>query len=154
MSLDPRDLYQSVVLEHAKSSRHRGVLEGADAVHGRGDNPMCGDVVDVYARVRDGVVHEVSFEGDGCAISSASASVMSEALRGKTLEEAEALFERFQRLVTGREEPGSEGGAMEMLSGVSRFPMRVKCATLAWHAFRDAVSGIGDEREDSAGRSA
>jgi len=144
MSLDPRDLYQSVVLEHAKSTRNRGIIEGPGAVHGRGDNPMCGDVVDVYARVRDGVVCEVAFEGDGCAISSASASVMSDALRGKTLEEAEALFERFQRLVTGREEPMAEGGAMEMLSGVSRFPMRVKCATLAWHAFREAVSGAGD----------
>ncbi len=136
-----RELYQAVILDHHKKPRNFRVLAGANH-HAEGYNPLCGDKVTVYVILEDGVVKDISFQGSGCAISTASASLMTEALKGKTLEEAEALFRSFHELVTG--EPGAvdagDGlGKLAALSGVREFPVRVKCATLAWHTLRAAL---------------
>jgi nitrogen fixation NifU-like protein len=137
------DLYQEVILDHYRSPRNHRVLE--DASHrAEGYNPLCGDRLTVYLKVESGVIVDVTFEGSGCAISQASASVMTSSLKGKTRAEAEDLFERFRSLVTGE---GDQADAMELgelaaLSGVSRFPTRVKCATLAWHS---ALAALGQE---------
>lgn len=136
-----RELYQAVILDHHKKPRNFRVLAGANH-HAEGYNPLCGDKVTVYVILEDGVVKDISFQGSGCAISTASASLMTEALKGKTLEEAEALFRSFHELVTG--EPGAvdagDGlGKLAAFSGVREFPVRVKCATLAWHTLRAAL---------------
>ena len=136
-----RELYQEVILDHNKSPRNFRKMENADrAVDGY--NPLCGDRYTVYLKMEDGVIKDISFEGAGCAISKASASVMTSSLKGKTKQEAEALFEEFQQLVKG--EHGSADndgnlGKLEAFSGVSEFPTRVKCAILAWHALHSAL---------------
>jgi nitrogen fixation NifU-like protein len=139
---DLRDLYQEVILDHSKRPRNFG--KPAHANHtAQGHNPLCGDRLTVYLDLgEDGRVKEVTFEGSGCAISMASASIMTEMLKDKTLDEAKALFDKFHGVVTGEEESGAMNGAdsldldrLEALSGVREFPMRVKCATLAWHTF-------------------
>jgi nitrogen fixation NifU-like protein len=129
------DLYQEVILDHYRNPRNHRVLEGANR-SAEGYNPLCGDRLTVYLKVDHGTIEEASFEGNGCAISQASASVMTSILRGKTREELAALFEQFQRVVTGKGEPGDLEalGELAALSGVSEFPTRVKCATLAWHS--------------------
>jgi nitrogen fixation NifU-like protein len=140
---DLRDLYQEVILDHYKRPRNfRRIEEGAR--HVEGNNPLCGDRLTVYAQVEDGVVKDLSFEGSGCAISTASASLMTEALKGKTPEEAEELFRKFHELVTGDHEqsPETEGlGKLAVFAGVREFPARVKCASLAWHTVRAALQG-------------
>ncbi len=143
---DLRDLYQSVILDHYKKPRNYGALADATG-HAEGVNPLCGDHVTVQVRVQGGVVEAVGFEGTGCAISKASASLMTEIVGGKSVDDFESLFTRFHDLVTGEEEPGNGLGKLEVLSGVREFPMRVKCATLAWHALRAAIGG--DEGEIS-----
>ena len=138
-----RDLYQELILDHNKLPRNFRKLEGANR-SAEGYNPLCGDKVTVYLKFQDGVVKEVSFEGSGCAISKASASVMTESLKGKTAEEVEALFEKFHKLVTGKSEetPGSPDlGKLVVFSGVCDYPARVKCATLAWHTMCAALHG-------------
>ena len=140
---DLRDLYQEVILDHYKKPRNFRKIEGP-ARHVDGHNPLCGDRVTVYAQVEDGVVKDVSFEGSGCAISTASASLMTDALKGKTPAEAEVLFQKFHDLVTGdpQSEPEVEGlGKLEVFAGVREFPARVKCASLAWHTVRAALQG-------------
>jgi nitrogen fixation NifU-like protein len=142
---DLRELYQSVILDHHKKPRNRRAIEDADR-HSEGNNPLCGDHVIVYLKTDGDVVRDVSFVGSGCAISTASASMMTEALRGKTRAEAEALFRRFHDLLTGAGE-ATEGpalGKLEAFSGVREFPIRVKCATLPWHTFRAALHGEGE----------
>lgn len=140
-----RDLYQSVILDHYKKPRNYGSLDGATG-SAEGVNPLCGDHVTVQVRVQGGVVEAVGFEGTGCAISKASASLMTEIVGGQSVGEFEALFARFHDLVTGDTEAPSEGlGKLDVLSGVREFPSRVKCATLAWHALRAAIGGDGDE---------
>ena len=143
---DLSELYQEVILDHYRSPRNSRVLKGASR-SAEGYNPLCGDRLTVYVRLADGVIEDVSFEGSGCAISQASASVMTEALKGKTREEMEDLFRRFQKLVTG-EEQGSAGldelGELAAMGGVSEFPSRVKCATLGWHTL---VAALGKEDE-------
>jgi nitrogen fixation protein NifU and related proteins len=151
-----RDLYQEIILDHGKHPRNHRHPE--DATHeARGDNPMCGDRVTVYLKVSpDRVIEDAAFQGRGCAISQASASMMTELVQGRTAAEAEALFERFHDLCTGEEhghEPGHQDGRaavapedleqLQVMSGVRQFPMRVKCATLAWHAMRSALGGKG-----------
>lgn len=142
---DLRELYQETILDHSK--RPRNFRELPEASHrADGHNPLCGDRVTVYVRVEDGVVRDVSFRGAGCSISTASASMMTEALKGRTLAEAEALFERFHALVTSSpvEAPGSPGpelGKLAVFSGVCEFPVRVKCASLAWHTLHAALRG-------------
>ncbi len=138
---DLRDLYQELILDHNKRPRNFKKLEDANR-SADGYNPLCGDKVKVYLKVEDGRVNDVSFEGSGCAISKASASVMTESLKGKTVAEVEALFKRFRDLVTGKESTESgDLGKLVVFSGVCEFPMRVKCATLAWHALFAALQG-------------
>ena len=139
-----RELYQQVILDHNKSPRNFGQL--ADANHDQeGYNPLCGDHLHVYLHLDDeGVIQGISFEGSGCAISRASASLMTEAVKGLPLPEAMALFERFHALVTSspHADPDLEGmGKLAVLAGVREFPMRVKCATLAWHTMKAAAEG-------------
>jgi len=155
---DFRELYQEVILDHARHPRNQREL--ADARHADGFNPLCGDRVTVYARVEGDVVKEVAFRGTGCAISQASASVMTEVLAGHTVAEVEQLFERFHDVVTGaEEEPDAETlGKLAVFAGVKDYPARVKCASLAWHALRNALHAEGTvastEGEDRAGSSA
>jgi len=139
------DLYQEVVLDHGKRPRNFGPLEGATH-RAEGLNPLCGDRFTVSAKLEDGKVREVRFEGSGCAISKASGSVMTGVVKGKTPDEIEALFGRFHRLVTEGAVPGDEEGLgkLAVFGGVHEFPTRVKCASLAWHALRAALSGKGE----------
>jgi len=138
---DLRDLYQEVILDHTKRPRNFRKLAAANR-SAKGHNPLCGDRVTVYLNVEGDVVKDISFEGSGCAISTASASMMTESLRGKTQAQAEALFERFHNLVTGKPDQSPEMpelGKLEAFSGVKEYPVRVKCATLAWHTLRAAL---------------
>jgi nitrogen fixation NifU-like protein len=138
---DLRELYQAVILDHHKKPRNFRVLPGANR-SADGFNPLCGDKVTVYLQIENGKVRDVSFQGSGCAISTASASVMTELLKGKTVEEAEALFQRFHQLVTGDISRPVEAlglGKLAAFAGVREFPVRVKCATLAWHTLRAAL---------------
>ena len=136
---DLRDLYQEVIFDHYKRPRNCRALP--DANHkAEGYNPLCGDKITIYLRIEGGIVKEASFEGSGCAISTASASLMTEALKGKTEAEAEALFGRFHDMVTAPGPgPVADLGKLEVLSGVREFPARVKCATLAWHTLHAAL---------------
>ncbi len=143
---DISDLYQELILDHNKRPRNCRRIEGA-ARMAEGYNPLCGDRVTVYVEVVGDVVKDVSFEGSGCAISTASASLMSESLKGKTIPEAVRLFEKFHGLVTGNANEGGEGptlGKLEAFSGVGRYPARVKCATLVWHTFHAALAERND----------
>ncbi len=133
------DLYQETILDHYGHPRNFGDLPGADRA-ARGDNPLCGDRLTLQLRMKGDVIEDIRFQGSGCAISVASASMMTESVKGKTLAEAAALFDKFHPMVTGRGRP--EGlGKLEVFSGVSEFPVRVKCATLAWHTLRAALDG-------------
>jgi nitrogen fixation NifU-like protein len=136
-----RDLYQELILDHSKKPRNFHKMEGPCRI-AHGYNPLCGDRVTVYLKVKEGVLQEVCFEGKGCAICTASCSLMTEALRGKTEDEAEPLFQRFHRLLTeGADgEQGDAGlGKLKVFAGVREFPLRVKCATLPWHTFHAAL---------------
>ena len=136
---DLRDLYQEVILDHNKHPRNFHPVEPSSH-SADGYNPLCGDKVSIQLRVRDGVIEDVGFQGEGCAISTASASIMTETILGKSLEEAEALFERFHDLVTLDEAPSDpELGKLAVLAGVRDYPTRVKCATLAWHTLHAAM---------------
>ena len=139
---DLRELYQEVILDHHKKPRNFRKLEGVR--HVEGYNPLCGDKVTVYVKLEGDVVRDVSFQGSGCAISTASASMMTESLKGKTRAEAEALFRSFHDLLTGKPSASAAGpglGKLAVFSGVREFPVRVKCATLAWHTFHAALEG-------------
>jgi nitrogen fixation NifU-like protein len=140
MSDELRDLYQEVILDHNRRPRNFGALPDANR-SAEGNNPLCGDMVTVYLRVEDDRVQDISFQGSGCAISTASASLMTDALRGKTVAEAHALFHGFHNLVTrGRDEDLEALGKLAVFEGVREFPIRVKCATLAWHTFEAALA--------------
>jgi len=134
-----RELYQEVILEHSKHPRNFRALDAANH-KAEGFNPLCGDHFTVYVDVQDGAIHDIAFQGAGCAISKASASMMTQSLKGKSQGEAEELFTKFHDLVTGNGS-GDEMGKLAAFSGVSEFPLRVKCATLAWHALRAALRG-------------
>ena len=134
-----RELYQEVILEHSKHPRNFRALAAANH-KAEGFNPLCGDHFTVYVDLQDGAIHDIAFQGTGCAISKASASMMTQSLKGKSAGEAEELFTRFHDLVTGNGN-GEEVGKLAAFSGVSEFPLRVKCATLAWHALRAALKG-------------
>ena len=138
------DLYQEILLDHYRRPRNFGPLPASDH-EADGYNPLCGDRVHVRVRLDGDRLAEVRFEGSGCAISTASASMMTEAVRGHTRAEAEALFDRFRALVMGEASAGSAEnlGELAALSGVREFPMRVKCATLAWHTLRAALESPG-----------
>lgn len=140
---DLRDLYQEVILEHSKQPRNYRALGDADH-KAEGYNPLCGDHFTVYLKMDGEKIQDVSFQGSGCAISKASASMMTQSVKGKTLEEAEKIFQQFHQLVTGRAAGNGsqeELGKLAVFSGVSEFPVRVKCATLAWHTLHAALEG-------------
>jgi len=143
---DLRELYQEVIFDHNRRPRNfREMPEANRKVEGY--NPLCGDRLTVYLRVEEDLIRDVSFHGTGCAISKASASLMTEAVKGTSPAEAEALFQRFHRVLTGEADAAAERanlGKLAALSGVAEFPMRVKCATLAWHALHSALSGADD----------
>lgn len=137
-----RELYQEVILDHSRHPRHHGVL--ADASHkAEGYNPLCGDRVTVYLKLdADNRVADIKFEGKGCAISQASASMMTDMLKGRSQAEAEKLMTGFLHLVKGEDAsdlPEDDRERLEVMGGISEFPMRVKCATLAWHTYKNAV---------------
>jgi len=136
-----QDLYQELILDHNKRPRNRRKLDHPDRL-AEGFNPLCGDRVTVYIKLDGDVIQDLAFEGKGCAISTASASLMTEALKGKTVADAMTLFDRFHNLVTcGPEHNGGgpELGKLEVFSGVSQYPARVKCASLVWHAVHAAL---------------
>ncbi|PHS69190.1 MAG: SUF system NifU family Fe-S cluster assembly protein [Methylophaga sp.] len=137
-SADLRDLYQQVIMDHNKKPRN--FREMSDANHlAHGNNPLCGDALVVFVKLDDDVIDDVSFQGSGCAISVASASLMTEALKGKTLAEAEALYEQVHKQMTGEDVDSATLGKLAVLSGVKEFPARVKCATLSWHTMHAAM---------------
>jgi len=142
---DLQDLYQELILDHGRRPRNFGKLEDANKT-AEGYNPLCGDKIRVYVKVGGDVVEDIKFEGAGCAISTASASIMTDALKGKTRAESEQLFKAFHDLVTGHQQESEtqDLGKLAVFSGVSEFPMRVKCATLSWHTLRAALSGEGE----------
>ena len=138
---DLRELYQQVILDHNKNPKNYGKLECANC-SSEGYNPLCGDHINLYLQVENGRIRDVSFEGSGCAISKASASLMTAELKGKSVGEAKHLFEKFQHLVTSgnSEEPDLDGlGKLAIFAGVREFPLRVKCASLAWHTMSAAL---------------
>ena len=138
---DLRELYQEVIFDHNKKPRNFHKLEDANR-KAEGYNPLCGDHITVYLHMDGDTIRKISFDGSGCAISKASASLMTDSLKGKAKAEAEALFDKVHKMLTG--EPGADDdfqqlGKLSALSGVSEFPVRVKCATLAWHTLRAAL---------------
>jgi len=141
MDRELKELYQQVILDHNKSPRNFRKMDNASST-AEGYNPLCGDHIDVYVLVEDDIVKDVSFKGEGCAISKASASVMTSMLKGKTKEEAEKLFNKFHDLVTGKlgnDLDTDELGKLAVFAGVQEFPVRVKCASLAWHTLMSAL---------------
>jgi len=136
-------LYQEVILDHSRRPRNFHSMKDADR-HADGYNPLCGDRFTVYLKLQNDRITDISFEGTGCAISTASASILTEILKGKTRAQADALFETFHDLVTGKTSAEGETPALGKLaafSGVCEFPVRVKCATLVWHTLRSALNG-------------
>ncbi len=141
---DLRELYQEIILDHHREPRNFRAPGDANR-HAEGFNPLCGDKVTVYARIEDGVIRDIAFQGSGCAISTASASMMTEALKGKSEEDAAQIFGRFHDLVTGKTSSDCDSstmGKLEVFTGVRDYPTRVKCATLAWHTMRAALAGL------------
>jgi nitrogen fixation NifU-like protein len=140
MNDELRDLYQEVILDHNRRPRNFGRLDDANR-HAEGYNPLCGDRIDLTLRVEDDRVQAIAFEGSGCAISTASASLMTEALQGRTVDEARELFRSFHDLLTTDGENDLERlGKLAAFAGVREFPIRIKCATLAWHALQSALA--------------
>jgi nitrogen fixation protein NifU and related proteins len=145
------ELYQNVILEHNRSPRNYRPMPDADR-KADGHNPLCGDQVTVWVRMDGDVIGDVSFQGAGCAISRASASLMTGAVKGKSRSEVQGLFDRFHRLVTGRLPAGESEtlGKLAVFSGVSEFPIRVKCASLSWHTLKAALAEGGQAGESPA----
>jgi nitrogen fixation NifU-like protein len=137
---DLSDLYQETIIDHSKRPRNRGSLE-RPTHSAEGHNPLCGDRLTLQLKIEDGRVAAVAFQGLGCAISTASASLMTDAIKGKTPAEAEKTFEKFHELLTEEKPPAADLGKLAVFSGVREYPMRVKCATLAWHTLHAALLG-------------
>ncbi|GEP43249.1 Fe-S cluster assembly sulfur transfer protein SufU [Brevifollis gellanilyticus] len=147
LSDDLRDLYQQVILDHSRSPRNHGQLHGEGCVHVHGDNPTCGDEIDVWVKfAADGGVEDIKFEGQGCAISQASASMMTVKMKGTDAEKLKGLIQDFRATVTGEGTVKDEDtlGELALLEGVQKFPQRVKCATLAWRAVEQAMQQKGE----------
>ena len=135
------DLYQEVILEHSKHPRNFRTMDTANR-QAEGYNPLCGDHYTVFLDVADGAIRDISFQGSGCAISKASASMMSQVLKSKTTTEAEEIFGKFHQVVTGAENGDADNlGKLAVFAGVASFPTRIKCATLAWHTLNAALQG-------------
>ena len=138
---DLRDLYQELILEHSKAPRNYRELNGADH-RAEGYNPLCGDRFTVAVQIEGDCIRDIAFQGSGCAISKASASMMTQSVKGKTKEQARKIFEQFHGTVTGNQNGNAaELGKLEVFAGVREFPTRVKCATLAWHTLQAALEG-------------
>jgi len=136
---DLKDLYQEVILDHNRNPRNCYIMDGASCT-ADGHNPLCGDIVKVYLRIESGIIEEISFQGQGCAICTASTSLMTESVQGKSVEEAQGLFDEFHQMLTGvAEEQGVVLGKLQVFEGVREYPVRVKCATLAWHTLNAAM---------------
>lgn len=150
---DLQSLYQSIILDHNRRPKNYGALEGATN-RAEGRNPLCGDEVAVELTMEDGVISDVHFTAVGCAVSRAAASIMTQAVKGRTREEAERLFEQFHALVTGKltlsPADARAMGEMAAFSGVSKFPIRVKCASMPWHTLRQALHGDASDASDAA----
>ena len=141
MTSDLSELYQEVILDHNRRPRNFRAIDAASHT-AEGYNPLCGDRLTLYLQLAGDTIADVSFEGAGCAISKASASLMTDALKGRTVNEADALFARFHRMVTTPpDQPVEDMGKLSSLAGVREFPVRVKCASLAWHTFKAALKG-------------
>jgi nitrogen fixation NifU-like protein len=138
-----RDLYQEVIFDHNRNPRNYGEMAQATH-HADGHNPLCGDQLTVYVQLENDLVKKVMFVGHGCAISTASASLMTEAVQGKTIAEVEALFRDMHAMLTEAQPEARDFGKLEVLSGVREFPARVKCATLAWHTLHNAINDAHD----------
>jgi nitrogen fixation NifU-like protein len=137
---DTSALYQEILLDHNRRPRNYGPLVDATRVE-RGVNPLCGDELTLWLRMDGDIIADARFEGSGCAISRASASMMTGAVKGKTRAEAEEIIEHFRRLVTGQASASQFSGGLKVFAGVARLPQRVKCAVLAWHTLHSALSG-------------
>jgi len=136
---DLKDLYQEVILDHNRNPRNCYIMDGASCT-ADGHNPLCGDIVKVYLRIENGIIEEISFQGQGCAICTASTSLMTESVQGKSVEEAQGLFDEVHQMLTGvAEEQGVVLGKLQVFEGVREYPVRVKCATLAWHTLNAAM---------------
>jgi nitrogen fixation protein NifU and related proteins len=135
---DLRELYQEVILDHSRRPRNFGACPNCNR-DAKGHNPLCGDRLAVHLDVEGDIIRDAHFEGQGCAISVASASLMTEMVKGKTVAEAKALFEQFHAMVTGEDASGTDLDKLEVLAGVRDYPVRVKCATLAWHTLAAAL---------------
>jgi nitrogen fixation protein NifU and related proteins len=147
--MDPRELYQELILDHGRHPRNFRFPEGSNR-SAEGKNPLCGDHVVVKAKVEDGIIKEIGFQGSGCAISTAAASTMTEVVKGKARDEVDALFHDFHELVTGKSHGDADAlGKLAAFSGLSEFPMRVKCATLAWHTLEAALRADGTDSGSS-----
>jgi len=141
MSADLRDLYQEIILEHSRKPKNAGTLDDADG-EAKGNNPLCGDRISVYVKLEGDRIADAKFDARGCAISVASASMMTDLLKGKTVDEAKAESERFTGLLTGKDAPDlAEDDELAALMVVREFPTRIKCATLPWHTFAAALDG-------------
>ncbi len=135
-----RDLYQEVIFDHNRNPRNFRTIDDPDRT-AVGHNPLCGDQLTVYLRLNGDIVEDVSFVGQGCAISTASASLMTEAVKGKPVTEVEALFQDMHKMLTEKNQPERDFGKLAVLAGVREFPVRVKCASLAWHTLHNAIVG-------------
>ena len=148
--MDLTNLYQEIIIDHNRSPRNFGKIDDLTQ-QAEGYNPLCGDRLTLYLRVKDGIIEDVSFDGAGCAISVASASLMTEGVKGKTEQEADTLFRQFHQLITttsSDEVPDPDLGKLAALAGVRAYPTRVKCATLAWHTLDSALSGRGEAKTE------
>lgn len=147
MNSELRDLYQDIILDHNKNPKNFRRMENA-TLQAEGHNPLCGDKLELFLRVENEIIVDVSFEGEGCAISKASASLMTTFLNGKSLSEAMAVFDGFQKLVTVENEGDADFesmGKLAVFAGVREYPSRIKCAILAWHTFKSALDSGGNE---------
>ena len=142
------DLYREIILDHYRSPRHKGRVEDPD-ISARGYNPLCGDDIELTVRLRDGRIDAVAFDGRGCSISQASASMLTEAVTGKPLAEALELAASVRAMFTGGDVDPESLGDLEALQGVNRYPVRIKCATLAWNALQVGAERDGDDAPDS-----
>ncbi|MQF68315.1 SUF system NifU family Fe-S cluster assembly protein [SAR202 cluster bacterium AD-802-K11_MRT_200m] len=144
---DAQDLYQEIVMDHNRRPRNFGSIADSTSTS-EGFNPLCGDQVTVFLKVSDEIVEDVSFEGVGCAISKSSASMMTEGVKGKSVEEALIVFQAFRRMLTTTSDQVEDSeilGDLEILKGVSQYPTRIKCATLSWHTLQAALQGSGSD---------
>ena len=148
---DSQELYQEIVMDHNRRPRNFGSMTDSTATS-EGFNPLCGDQITLFLKVTEEIVEDISFEGVGCAISKSSASMMTEGVKGKSVEEALTVFEAFREMITAKSDGSKDSeilGDLEILKGVAQYPTRIKCATLSWHTLQAALQGTESERDIS-----